>query len=262
MANTNNKENDFDYQGFLLKVTRWKDLWFFQKSEVLYHMTYVFCERFFNRVKDRTVDQMVQSARSGKQNIVEGSEDGKTSTAMEIQLINIARSSISELRQDYEDFIISRHLKVWDLNHIRYQPMQDFTKTHNKLHEYEPYFHKWTAEEMCNIALTLCYQVDTMMNRYIKRLEQKFIIEGGIKERMHKSRTGYRKEQDKKCEELKEMIPLLQKQLNDAIKEADSWKSAYNDLKNRALKTYYNQQEVIQSLKEELKKHKNNDNLL
>ncbi len=89
------------YKSIYKKVTNWKNLWFYQKSEVLYQLTFVFCERFLPAYGDRTVDQMVQTARSGKQNIVEGSEDGKTSTEMEAKLMNVARSSISELRQDY-----------------------------------------------------------------------------------------------------------------------------------------------------------------
>ena len=74
--------------GIFRKVTKWQDLWFYQKAEVLYQLTVVFCERFLPKFGDRTVDQMVQAGRSGKQNIVEGSEDGKTSTAMEINLLN------------------------------------------------------------------------------------------------------------------------------------------------------------------------------
>ena len=129
------------YQSIYKKVTNWKNLWFYQKSEVLYQLTFVFCERFLPAYGDRTVDQMVQAARSGKQNIVEGSEDGKTSTEMEAKLMNVARSSISELRQDYRDFLHARRLPLWDASHPRFQPMQDFTRRHNALADYDPYFH-------------------------------------------------------------------------------------------------------------------------
>ena len=74
------KNSDKPFKSIFRQVPKWQDLWFYQKSEVLYQMTYVFCERFLPQYGDRTVDQMVQAARSGKQNIVEGSEDGKTST--------------------------------------------------------------------------------------------------------------------------------------------------------------------------------------
>ena len=248
------KRKTFIYQGFLKQTVNWKDLRFYQKSEVLYHLTYVFCKRYLSTYGDRTVDQMVQSARSGKQNIVEGSEDGLTSTSMEIHLINIARSSIGELRQDYLDYLKSRHLHLWTQSHERYQPMQNFTRCHNQLSDYEVFFQKWSAEEMCNTAITLCHQVDTMMNRYIKVLEQKFVSEGGIKERMHKARTRYRQQQDKEYAEMKRTIPLLESQLQSAQEEIIHWKSAYADLKARALKSYYNQQEEISDLKEQILK--------
>ncbi|MBR7018121.1 MAG: four helix bundle suffix domain-containing protein [Prevotella sp.] len=238
--------------GIYRTVPRWQDLWFYQKSEVLFQMTFVFCTRFLPKYGDRTVDQMIQAARSGKQNIVEGSEDGKTSTEMEVKLLNTARSSIGELRQDYDDFLKARHLKIWTPADRRFQPMQDFTKAHNTLNDYEPYFQQWTAEEMANVGLTLCYQVDAMMNKYLQGLEQTFIQEGGIKERMHKARTDYRRQQDERLAELERTLPLLQQQLTAAQQEATRWKAAYEDLKQRALKAYYSQQAQIQALQQRL----------
>ena len=179
-------------------------------------MTYVFCSRFLPQYGDRTVDQMVQAARSGKQNIVEGSEDGKTSSAMELNLLNVARSSIGELRQDYEDYLKSRQLRQWTTTDERFQPMQDFTKSHNRLSDYEPYFTQWTAEEMANVGLTLCFQVDAMMNKYMERLEETFVTQGGIKERMHQARTGFRKQQDSRLAELEQNLPAMQQQLVQA----------------------------------------------
>ena len=233
-------------------VPKWQDLRFYQKSEVLYQMTYVFCERFLPKHGDRTVDQMVQAARSCKQNIVEGSEDGKTSTALEVNLLNVARSSIGELRQDFDDYLKSRHLPIWTPADERFQPMQDFTKQHNLLSDYEPYFQQWTAEEMANVGLTLCYQMDVMMNKYLKGVEEIFIKEGGVKERMHKARTGYRRQQDERLAELERTLPQLQQQLTAAQEEAAHWKAAYEDLKQRALKAYYQQQEEIKELKKRL----------
>ena len=231
-----------ELESIFRRVPKWQDLWFYQKSEVLYQLTYLFCERFLSKHGDRTVDQMVQAARSGKQNIVEGSEDGKTSTEMELKLLNVARSSIGELRQDYDDYLKARHLAVWTAADKRFQPMQEFTKTHNKLAEYEPYFMRWSAEEMANVALTLCYQVDTMMNKYMAGLERLFIEEGGIKERMHKARTGYRQQQD-------ERLHALEQHLATAQAEAKHWKEAYDDLRARALKSYHEQQAEIARLR-------------
>ena len=241
-----------ELENIFRRVPKWQDLWFYQKSEVLYQMTYVFCERFLPKHGDRTVDQMVQAARSGKQNIVEGSEDGKTSTEMELRLLNVARSSIGELRQDYDDYLKARHLAVWTPADERFQPMQDFTKVHNRLSEYEPYFLRWTAEEMANVALTLCYQVDAMMNKYMANLERLFIEEGGIKERMHKARTGYRKQQDERLHALEQQVADLQAQLATAEAEAQHWHEAYDDLRSRALKAYNAQAAEIAELKRQL----------
>ncbi len=139
---------------------------------------------------------MIQAARSGKQNIVEGLADGKSSTEMQLKLLNVARASIQELREDYNDFLRSKQMEIWAPANQRYQPMVDFCKQHNNSTDYEPFFEKWSAEEMANIALTLCHMTDTMMNKFLKRLEQDFVTQGGIKERMYAARTGYRKQQD------------------------------------------------------------------
>lgn len=240
--------------GFFRQVTNWKELRFYQKTDVLYQLTYVFCERFLPKYGDRTVDQMVQAARSGKQNIVEGAEDGKMSNEMELKLLNVARGSISELRQDFGDYLKSRHLSIWEPADKRFQPMQEFTKTHNTLEDYEPYFQKWTAEEMANVGLTLCYQVDVMMNRYLKTMEQTFIKEGGVKERMHKARSNYRNKQDDRLAELERIVPLLQQQLSAAKEEVAKWKNAYENLKQRAVKAYNLQQKEINELTKRLEK--------
>ena len=173
----------------------WRDA-YYQKAETLYQMTFVFCQRFLPQHGDRTVDQMVQAARSGKQNIAEGIEDGTTSIEMHIKLLNVARASIQELREDYRDYLISRNLPLWDKSHPRFSQMLAFCKANNRLEEYQPYLQMWNNEEMANIALTLCYMTDTMLNHHLKSLEKEFVDQGGIKERMHSARTGYRQQQD------------------------------------------------------------------
>ena len=180
----------------LLPQINWSNLHFYQKSDTLYQLTATFCRRFLPPYGDRTVDQMIQAARSGKQNIVEGLADGKSSTEMQLKLLNVARASIQELREDYNDFLRSKQMEIWAPANQRYQPMVDFCKQHNNSTDYEPFFEKWSAEEMANIALTLCHMTDTMMNKFLKRLEQDFVTQGGIKERMYAARTGYHKQQD------------------------------------------------------------------
>ena len=127
--------------------------------------------------------------------------------------------------------------------------MQDFTKSHNRLCDYEPYFTQWSAEEMANVGLTLCFQVDTMMNKYMESLEKTFVTQGGIKERMHAARTGFRQQQDRRLAELEQVVPSLQQQLAQAQAEVAEWKAKYEDLKQRALNAYNQQKEEIERLK-------------
>ena len=116
----------------LRKQVNWETLYFYQKCVVLYRMTYVFCQRFLPKYGDRTVDQMVQAARSGKQNIVEGFADGVTSTEMELKLLNVARASIKELKEDYVDYLRLRSLSLWTVEHPRYDGLLKFCRAHNQ----------------------------------------------------------------------------------------------------------------------------------
>lgn len=195
-------EKENNASPILRRQPNWEDLYFYQKAVVLYQLTFVFTKRFLTK-GDRTIDQMVQAARSGKQNIVEGSADGVTSTEMELKLLNVARSSIKELKEDYEDYITSRHLQRWNPGHERYDGMLRFCRHNNRLEQYQTYFERWTDEEMANIALTLCHMVDRMMTTYQKQLEETFVKEGGIKERMTAARLGYRTNQHEEIERLK-----------------------------------------------------------
>ena len=186
----------------LKKAVVWKDLYFYRKSDTLFQLTVEFCHRFLPAYGDRTVDQMIQAARSGKQNIVEGSEDGQTSSEMEIKLLNIARGSLQELRADYNDYLNTRHLTSWPANSERQQRLREFCHSHNDYSDYEHFVNKMSDEEMANMALTLCHQTDKMMCAYIEKLEKQFVTEGGIKERMYAARTGYRQEQDARMKAL------------------------------------------------------------
>jgi four helix bundle suffix protein len=199
------------------KQTNWKNLWFYQKTVVLYQMTYVFTSRFLSARGDRTVDQMVQAARSGKQNIVEGSADGVTSMEMELKLLNVARSSIQELLEDYQDYLPAHQLSKWTVGHKRYDSMLKFCREHNNLSDYERFFEKWSNEEMANIGITLCHMVDKMMLSYQKKKEEEFVTEGGIRERMTAARLGYRTNQRDTIEQLTREIESLKKE-NAALK--------------------------------------------
>lgn len=206
----------------LLNEVQYQDLYFYQKSEVLYALTYHFAKRFLPSKGDRTVDQMVQAARSGKQNIIEGLADGMTSTEMQLKLLNVARSSLKELRADYEDYLRTRHLTLWESSHPRYNEMLSFCRQHNQINDYEPFFERWNDEELCNIALTLLHITDKMMKTYLSGLDQQFVTQGGIKERMYAARTGYRKGQDEELQRLREenkrlrqQVPILEQRIEE-----------------------------------------------
>lgn len=202
----------------LRQQTNWKELWFFQKTVVLYQLTFAFTRRFLPSYGDRTVDQMVQAARSGKQNIVEGSADGVTSMEMELKLLNVARSSIQELQEDYEDYLLSHQLTKWTQGHPRFESMLAYCREHNNLADYEPFFERWTDEEAANIAITLCRMVDKMMLTYQKKKEEEFVTQGGIRERMTAARLGYRTNQQESIEQLQHELELLKKE-NQKLKE-------------------------------------------
>lgn len=193
--------------------TNWEKLFFYQKTVVLYQMTYVFCKRFLPRHGDRTVDQMIQAARSGKQNIVEGCADGVTSTEMELKLLNVARASLKELKEDYLDYIRSRSLVLWDKKHPRYDGLLKFCRQRNKLEEYEPFFEKWTDEELANCANTLCHMVDKMIATHLKNKETDFTENGGIRERMTAARLGRRKTQNEEIAALRTENASLKREI-------------------------------------------------
>jgi four helix bundle suffix protein len=203
--------------------TNWERLYFYQKTVVLYQMTYIFCKRFLPKHGDRTVDQMVQAARSGKQNIVEGCADGVTSTEMELKLLNVARGSIKELKEDYLDYIRSRGLTLWNAKHPRYDGLLKFCRAHNALEDYEPFFDKWTDEELANCANTLCHMVDRMLTTHLAKKEADFTENGGIRERMTAARLGRRQTQNEEIAALKAENASLRREiaaLKARLKEA------------------------------------------
>lgn len=241
----------------LAQQRNWNALYFYQKSDVIYQLSFAFCDRFIDRYKDRTRDQVIQAARSCKQNIVEGLADGVTSTEMQLKLLNVARASLKELREDFEDYIKSRHLNFYAAGEDRYERMIAYCRSHNKLADYEPFFQRWSDEELCNCALTLCHMTDRMMMTFMQRLEKEFVTEGGIKERMHRARTGYRQQQDMLFKQTQEELQQTKNALQAASAEAQRWKAAYDDLRQRALKAYREQQQEIERLKKILEEGKN-----
>ena len=176
---------------FVQSVPNYKKLLFFRKSVALYDVTFDFCGRYLTK-GDRTIDQMVQAARSGKQNIIEGSEAAATSCETEIKLLNVARASLKELQADYEDYLRARNMAVWEEKHPRYEALRRFCRKTNDSEEYMAQVAKMNDEEIANMAITMCHQVDVMMTKYIGMREREFVEKGGIREAMTRARLQYR----------------------------------------------------------------------
>ena len=163
----------------------------FKKAECIYDITYHFAHRFL-KFGDRTIDQMVQAARSGKQNLAEGYIDGVTSTEMMIKLINVNRGSLHELCLDYEDYLRVRNLQQWSYDDPRCRQTRAFCRTHLDSADYRERIPSRSDETIANIAITLIHQEDILLKGYIEWLKRKFLANGGFKEQMYRARTQYR----------------------------------------------------------------------
>ena len=163
----------------------------FKKAECIYDITYHFAHRFL-KIGDRTIDQMVQAARSGKQNLAEGYIDGVTSTEMMIKLINVNRGSLHELCLDYEDYLRVRNLQQWSYDDPRCRQPRAFCRTHLDSAVYREQIPSRSDETIANIAITLIHQEDVLLKGYIEWLKRKFLANGGFKEQMYRARTQYR----------------------------------------------------------------------
>ena len=167
----------------------------YQKSEVVYQVTYRFCQKYL-RKGDRTGDQMVQAARSGKQNIVEGSKAATTSKEMEIKLTNVARASLEELLEDYRDYLKVRDLPVWDKQSREAQYVRRLGRTTPMSFEvFREFTETRPAEVVANIAICLIHQANYLLDHQLKGLEKAFLQEGGLRERMTRARLQVRDQQ-------------------------------------------------------------------
>jgi four helix bundle suffix protein len=181
-----------DDQKFIPPHGNYRELLSYQKAEVVYDLTYRFCQRFLSKF-DRTIDQMVQAARSGKQNIAEGSKASGTSKEMEIKLTNVARASLEELLVDYNDFLRVRDFHIWekDSKEARYVRKLG-SKAHVTFETYREMVETRPAEVVANIAICLIHQANYLLDQQIRRLEKDFVEQGGLRERMTRVRLQHR----------------------------------------------------------------------
>ena len=164
----------------------------FQKAEIVYDITFRFAHKFLSK-GDRTIDQMIQSARSGKKNILEGSKAALTSKETEIKLTNVARGSLEELLDDYKDYLRARDLRIWDKHSKEAQYVRKLgRKTPQSYEDYREFVETRPPEVVANIALCLIHQTNYLIDQQMRRLEQDFVKEGGLRERMARARLQYR----------------------------------------------------------------------
>ena len=174
----------------------YRNLKSYQTSEIIYDATVAFCDRFIDR-KSRTHDQMVQAARSGKQNIAEGSMASGTSRKTEIKLVNVARASLEELLLDCEDFLRQRGLALWGKEHPASQAIRKLAFAQNRSYgTYGSYFEDSDPEIAANALVCLIHQANFLLDQQLKQLEKRFLAEGGFTERLYRTRVAAR-EKDK-----------------------------------------------------------------
>ncbi len=177
---------------FLRQDNNYRTLKAFKKAECIYDVTYYFANKFL-KSNDRTIDQMIQAARSGKQNLAEGNIDGITSREMELKLTNVNRASLHELLLDYEDYLRVRDLKQWEYNDPRCVQTRRFCRNHLDSAIFREKIKERSDETVANIAITLIRQCDVLLKGLIEWKKRDFLKKGGIKEEMYKARKNWQK---------------------------------------------------------------------
>lgn len=180
---------------FLNQHGHYRNLRVYKVAEIIYDITYYFANKYL-RMGDRTIDQMIQAARSGKQNIAEGNQAAVTSSETEIKLTNVAKASLEELLDDYEDYLRVRNLQQWGKLHPRYEKMRQYARSENIYKDYADKIIHMNDEEIANLSITLIHQANFMLHKLLMTMQERFVKEGGIRERMFHCRSNYRKLQN------------------------------------------------------------------
>lgn len=173
------------------RTGNYKKLLSYQKSDVIFQITYFFCQNFLAK-GDRTVDQMIQAARSGKQNIIEGCAAASTSSKTEIKLVNVAKASLKELLEDYEDYLKTRGCHQWEPGSKEYETMRKLGREHNDAGYFMNIVESRPAETIANMAIILINQADYLLYKQLERLSKDFVNNGGFSERMSRLRRENR----------------------------------------------------------------------
>ena len=171
----------------------YRNLIAYRKAVVIYDLTYHFCERFI-AVGDRTKDQMVQAARSGKQNIVEGKAASLTSAETHLKLLGVARSSFQELLEDYLDYLRTRKLRIWETSSKEVEAMRELGLSHTDSKFFLELAENRNDEVIANMTIVLLYQEDVLLRKHIEKQIGRFVNNGGFKESLAKARRCKRRE--------------------------------------------------------------------
>ncbi len=171
----------------------YRDLKSYQNAEIVYDAAVAFCNRFIDR-RSRTHDQMVQAARSGKQNIAEGSMASGTSKKTELKLVGVARASLEELLLDCEDFLRQRGFALWSKDHPTAREVRKLAYAENRSYgAYRPYVEESPPEVAANALVCLINQTNYLLDQQLRRLERQFVEEGGFTEKLYRTRYQARK---------------------------------------------------------------------
>ena len=171
----------------------YRNLIAYRKAMVIYDLTYHFCERFI-AIGDRTRDQMIQAARSGKQNIVEGKAASLTSAETHLKLLGVARSSFQELLIDFEDYLRTRKLRIWETDSAKVQAMRKLGIEHSDSDFFVRLADERDDEVIANMVIVLIHQEDVLLRKHIEKQLSKFVNEGGFRESLSKARRDNRKQ--------------------------------------------------------------------
>ncbi len=163
---------------------------------MVYDGTVRFCERFVDK-RSRTHDQMIQAARSGKQNILEASQASGTSKETEIKLVNVARASLEELLEDYQDFLRTSSKPLWDKDSKEALFVRKLGSRKDSSYEsYRTFIDTRPPEVVANILICLIHQTNYLLDQQLRALEKAFLEEGGLRERMTRARLEARRNQE------------------------------------------------------------------
>ena len=187
-----NGADDKSWSGVIGPHGGYRNLKSYQNAEIIHDATVVFCNRFVDR-KSRTHDQMVQAARSGKQNIAEGSMASGSSRKTELKLVGVARASLEELLLDYQDFLRQHGLPVWGKEHPKAREVRGLVYKANRTYATYKSLVESDAETAANALICLVHQANYLLDQQLRQLDKQFVEEGGFTEKLYRARSNLRK---------------------------------------------------------------------